>query len=310
MRSDKPERLRKIIMKTISELEAIARQCRVDTLKELRCAQSGHPGSSLSLMDVMVALYFGGFVRHNPADPDWKDRDRVILSVGHAVPGLYSCLSHAGYSPVAKLSGLRQYGTGLEGHAKRHTFPGIECSSGSLGQGLSVGVGLALAAKLRSEASRVVVLMSDGEQEEGSVWEAVMSASKWGLDNLIAVVDKNGNQINGHTSVVMPTLDPIADKYRASHWVARDIQGNNMAEVMDGMKWAMEAKGPAVLISHTETGFPISFMRGDYHWHHGVLTNPLFLKAMSDLKEPVSNEPDESWMPGYQPVTQEEAKQS
>jgi transketolase len=150
--------------------------------------------------------------------------------------------------------------------------------------------------------------MSDGEQEEGSTWEAAMSASKWGLDNLIAVVDKNGNQINGPTSIVMPTLDPIADKYRASHWITREIEGNNMAEVMAGLTWALEAKGPAVLISHTTTGFPISFMLGDYHWHHGVLTNELFLKAMSDLNEPVSGDPNETWMPGYQPVTQEEIK--
>lgn len=295
-------------MRSIDELEEIARQCRVDALKALCCAQSGHPGSSLSLMDMMVALYFGGIIQHDPANPDWEARDRVILSVGHAVPGLYSCLAHAGYASVKKLAGLRQYGTGLEGHAKRHSFPGVECSSGSLGQGLSVGVGLALASKLRSENTRVFVLMSDGEQEEGSTWEAAMAASKWGLDNLIAVVDKNGNQINGPTSIVMPTLDPIADKYRASHWITREIEGNNMAEVMAGLTWALEAKGPAVLISNTTTGFPISFMLGDYHWHHGVLTNELFLKAMSDLNEPVSGDPNETWMPGYQPVTKQETK--
>lgn len=256
----------------------------------------------------MVALYHGGILRHRPAEPDWEGRDRVILSVGHAVPGLYSCLAHAGYASVAQLAGLRQYGTGLEGHAKRGSFPGVECSSGSLGQGLSIGVGLALASKLRSEDTRVFVLMSDGEQEEGSVWEAAMSASKWGLDNLIAVVDKNGNQINGPTRVVMPTLDSIADKYSASHWNAREIKGNNMADVMAGLNWALEAQGPAVLVSHTETGFPISFMMGDYHWHHGVLTNELFRTAMADLNEPVSKDPDETWLPGYQAVTQEATK--
>jgi transketolase len=170
---------------------------------------------------------------------------------------------------------------------------------------LSVGTGIALAAKLRSENTRVFVLMSDGEQEEGSVWEAAMSAAKWKLENLIAVVDKNGNQINGPTRVVMPSLDPIPDKYRAFGWSTREIQGNVMAEVVDGLNWALATGGPVVLVSHTETGYPISFMRGDYHWHHGVFTNELFLKAMAELHEPVSNAPDDTWLPGYQPVTQE-----
>jgi transketolase len=285
-------------MKSVDELEAIARRCRVDAIKALREAQSGHPGSSMSLMDVMVALYHGDLIRHDPSRPDWPDRDLVLLSVGHAVPGLYSCLAHAGYAPVSRLSGLRQFGTGLEGHAKRGTFPGVECSAGSLGQGLGIGVGLALAARLQSRDSRVVVLMSDGEQEEGSVWEAAMSATKWELDNLVAVVDKNGNQINGPTSVVMPTLDPIAAKYQASHWQTREINGNDMAEVVAGLKWAFETENPSVLISHTETGFPISYMMGDYHWHHGVLKDDLFLQAMADLDEPVSPVPDETWKPG------------
>ncbi len=292
-------------MKTVKELEEMARRCRVDALKALWCAQSGHPGSSLSLMEVLVALYHGGIVRHRPDEPDWEDRDRVILSVGHAVPGLYSCLAHAGYAPPAKLAGLRRYGTGLEGHAKRGTFPGVECSSGSLGQGLSVGVGLALAFQLRSRESRVFVLMSDGEQEEGSVWESAMSAAKWNLKNLIAVVDKNGNQINGPTSVVMPTLDPLGAKYEACHWRTRELNGNRMADVVEGLRWALQEGGPVVLISQTETGFPISFMRGDYHWHHGVLTEDLFRKAMDDLQEPVSSSPDETWMPGQQTILEE-----
>jgi len=286
-------------MKTLEELEEIARQARVDAIKALRCAQSGHPGSSLSLMDVMVGLYHGSMVNHRPQEPEWAERDRVILSVGHAVPGLYSCLAHAGYIPVPSLSGLREYGTGLEGHAKRGSFPGIECSSGSLGQGLSIGVGLALSAKVRAETSRVFVLMSDGEQQEGSVWEAAMTAAKWGLNNLVAVVDQNGNQINGPISVVMPGLEPIADKYRAFHWRVRDLNGNSMAEVMEALAWARDGEGPAALISHTSTGFPVSFMMGDYHWHHGVFTDELFVRAMSDLREPVSAKPDASWLPGW-----------
>jgi transketolase len=272
----------------------------VDTIKSLWCAQSGHPGSSLSLMEAMVAIYFGGIARYDPKNPNWEGRDRVILSAGHAVPGFYSCLAHAGYAPISKLSGLRKFGSGLDGHPKRQVFPGIEYSSGSLGQGLNVAVGLAMALRLRAESSRVFVLMSDGEQEEGSVWEAAMSAAKWNLKNLIAIVDKNGNQINGPTHDVMPSLDPIADKYKAFLWQTRDINGNDMAEVVEALQWALTADGPAVIISHTETGYPISYMRGNYHWHHGILTPELFLKAMADLNEPVSKTPDQTWMPGYE----------
>ena len=285
-------------MASTAELAEIARRCRVDTIKELRCAQSGHPGSSLSAMDVMAALYFGGFLRHRADDPDWPDRDFFLLSVGHAVPGLYSVLCHAGYADPKVLKGLRELGTGLEGHAKRHTFPGVEASSGSLGQGLNLSVGLAFGLRQAGRPGRVFVLMSDGEQEEGSVWEGAMSAAKWELGNLVAIVDKNENQINGPTRVVMPSLDPIPDKYAAFGWATREIKGNDMAEVVAGLEWAVEQSGPAVLISHSETGHPISYMRGDYHWHHGVINDDLFRQAMADLNEPVSPTPDDTWLPG------------
>jgi transketolase len=285
-------------MPNVRELEEIARRCRVDTIKALRCAQSGHPGSSLSAMDVMVALYHGGFLRHDPTEPDRTERDRFILSAGHAVPGLYSCLAHAGYAKVPELAGLRQFGTGLEGHAKRGTFPGVEASSGSLGQGLSIGVGLALAARLRASSYRVVVLTSDGEQQEGSTWEAVMSAAKWELEALTAIVDANGNQINGPVATVMPSLEPLPEKYRAFNWDVLEINGNDMGEVTDALEAAMSDSGPTAIVSRTVTGYPISFMMGDYHWHHGVITDELFLQAMEDLGEPVSATPDESWLPG------------
>ena len=135
-----------------------------------------------------------------------------------------------------------------------------------------------------------------------------MSAAKWELHNLIAVVDKNGNQINGPTSVIMPSLDPIGPKYEAMHWKARDIDGNKMAEVVDALNWAIETKGPTVLVSRSQTGFPISFMMGDYHWHHGVLSEELFLQAMADLREPVAARKDETWLPGYQSKDQKELK--
>ncbi len=285
----------------ISGLIEVARRCRVDTLKELWFAQSGHPGSSLSAMDVMVALYHGGFLRHNPDNPSDPDRDYFLLSVGHAVPGLYACLAHAGYAPVAELDGLRKLGTGLQGHAKRGSYPGVEVSAGSLGQGLNIGVGLALAAKMRGKTKRVFVLMSDGEQQEGSVWEAAMFAAKCGLDNLVAIVDANGNQINGSTADIMPSLEPLADKYAAFGWDAREVQGNDMSSVNEALEWATSRNRPSVIISRTTTGYPISYMLGDYHWHHGVITDDRLRQAMSDLGEAVSASPDETWRPGGVP---------
>lgn len=292
---------------TIDELREVARKCRVDTIKELYVAQSGHPGSSLSAMDAFVACYFGGFLRHDVNDPESADRDIFILSVGHAVPGLYACLAHAGYAPIEELNGLRKLGTRLQGHAKRHSFPGVEASAGSLGQGLNLGVGLALGYHKRGLQNKVIVLMSDGEQQEGSVWEAAMCASKYNLGNLIAIVDKNGNQINGPTAEIMPSLDPLAPKYEAFGWAARTIDGNNMAEMVEGLTWAEQQTRPAVLISETKTGYPVSYMVGDYHWHHGVITPERFKIAMAELDETVSPEPDESWLPGGAVHTTREA---
>jgi transketolase len=286
-------------MASTAELAEIARQCRVDTIKELRAAQSGHPGSSLSAMDVMVALYFGGFLRHRAEEPDWPDRDHFLMSAGHAVPGLYSVLTHAGYADPKVLKGLRSLGTGLEGHAKRGTFPGVEASSGSLGQGLNLGIGLAIGLRHAGRPGRVFVLQSDGEQEEGAVWEGAMSAVKWNLSHLVTIVDKNENQINGPTRVIMPSLDPLPEKYESFGWATREIKGNDMDDVVAGLEWAAGQSGPSALISHTETGHPISYMRGDYHWHHGVINDELFLQAMAELNEPVSPTPDDTWLPGH-----------
>jgi transketolase len=279
-------------------LKEIARRIRIETVKSLYAAQSGHPGSSLSIVDVLTALYFGGILKHDPQNPSWEERDYFLLSNGHAVPALYACLAVAGYYPVEKLEGLRRLGTGLEGHPKRGTFPGIEVSSGSLGQGLSVGVGIALGLKLLNKKNRVFVMMSDGEQQEGSTWEAVMFAPKHQLNNLIAIIDKNGNQINGPTKVIMPALDPLADKYRAFHWETVEIDGHNMSQILQAFRQGLSAEKPFVIISHSITGKGISFMEGDYHWHHGVLTESLFRKAMADLGESISEIPDETWLPG------------
>jgi transketolase len=292
-------------MGQVPDLKEIARQVRVLTIKELHEAQSGHPGSSLSALDVMVALYFGGEFRHDPKNPDWPGRDHFLLSVGHAVPGLYACLARAGYGPLDELSGLRKLGTRLPGHAKRHTYPGIESSSGSLGQGLSVGLGLCQGLRLKGRTNRVVVMMSDGEQQEGSTWESIMFAGSHQLSGLVAIVDKNKNQINGPTHAIQPIMDDLESKYTAFGWEVVEIDGNDMDEIIPALVKTLQADHPIAIISHTVTGKGVSYMEGDYHWHHGVITNELFLRAMVDLNEPVSKTRDGTWLPGFVRVSAE-----
>jgi len=266
------------------QLGQTAKQIRRSTAKLLYQAQSGHPGSSFSIIDILTALYFANILKYNPKNPQWTGRDYFLLSNGHAAPGFYATLSHAGYYPLKKLKGLRQINTPLHGHPKRNTFPGVEMSSGSLGQGLSVGIGIALGLKMKNKKNQVYVMMSDGEQQEGSTWEALMFAPKHKLDNLIAIVDKNDNQINGPTAEIMPAMDPLAEKYKAFHWQTIEIDGHNFTQILKAFNQAQKAKGPFMIISHTVTGKGISFMEGDYHWHHGVLTDELYQQALKDLQ--------------------------
>jgi transketolase len=267
-----------------NKLREIARRIRIETIKSLYAAQSGHPGSSLGIIDVLTVLYFGGVLRYDPRRPDWDGRDYFLLSNGHAVPGLYATLAIAGFYPVEKLGGLRKFGTPMHGHPKRGTFPGIEISSGSLGQGLSVGIGIALGLKMRDKKNRVFVMMSDGEQEEGSTWEAVMFASSHKLDNLIAIVDKNGNQINGPTNKILPSLDPIAPKYKAFHWETLEVDGHDFSQILNAFDVAQKANKPFVIISKTISGKGISHMEGDFHWHSKKITKEIFTQAMEKLK--------------------------
>jgi transketolase len=284
---------------SLDELAELARVARVDAIKALWAAQSGHPGSSLSTMDVVVTLYFGGYLRHDPTDPSWEDRDIFILSQGHAAPGYYACLALAGYFPRRELDTLRSLGSPLEGHVKRGTVPGVECSTGSLGQGLNFGTGAALGARLRERQQRVVVMTSDGDQQEGSHWEGVMFAGSRRLPNLLAIVDANGNQINGPTHLIHPVMDDLMSKYKSFEWEAVEIDGHDYEEIVRALDAGFAADGPFVVISRTTTGKGVPFMEGDYHWHHGVITDDLFREAMAALGEPVSPEPDETWKPGY-----------
>ncbi|MGH9857933.1 MAG: transketolase, partial [Acidobacteriota bacterium] len=250
-----------------------ARRGRELAIDAIYRAQSGHPGSSLSTMEMLVSIYFGGILRHNPKNPQDVHRDYFLLSNGHACPGLYAVLAMAGYFPEEDLLRLRQLGANVQGHPHRGSLPGIEISAGSLGQGLSVGIGLAHAHKLARKKNTIYVMMSDGEQQEGSTWEAVMYAPKRKLSNLVAIVDKNKFQIDGATQKVMPGLDPLAKKYKAFNWRVMEIDGHNFTEVFAAFQWAEKARGPAVIISNTIRGKDVSYMEGSEHWHAGAISD-------------------------------------
>lgn len=289
-------------MPTYHDLEELARVARIDTVKALWAAQSGHPGSSLSTMDVLVSLYFGGHLRHRAHEPEWPGRDVFILSQGHAAPGFYSVLALAGYLPRAELSQLRKLGSRLEGHVKRGSVPGVEFSAGSLGQGLNFGTGVAIAIRRAHSDRRVYVMTSDGEQQEGSHWEAVMFAASHDLSNLTLIVDMNNNQINGPVPTIMPIMTSLRPKYEAFGWATQEIDGHDLPSIDQAIRQARLAAAPSVILSHTTTGKGVPYMENDYHWHHGRVTNGLFARAMAALREEVSPEPDASWQPGRTPT--------
>jgi len=252
---------------TIQELEKKAKTVRVDLIKMLTEAGSGHPGGSLSATDLIAALYFDK-LKHNPKKPDWEERDRVIFSKGHVCPLLYACLAETGYFPLEELMTLRKLGSRLQGHpAKNKGLPGIEVSSGSLGQGLGVGVGMALAFKLDKKPNRVYVLMGDGECDEGSVWEAAMSAAHYKLDNICGIVDYNKLQIDGRVEDVM-AVAPLAEKWCAFGWNVIEIDGHKMSDIVAAYDKAAAAKGkPSVIVANTIKGKGVSFMENNPGWH-------------------------------------------
>lgn len=276
--------MKSIDRRLVSLLQRKAKKLRREVIAMLYQAQSGHPGSALSTMDLIAALYFSGVLKYNPKQAASVSRDYFLLSNGHAAPALYAVLAEAGYFSKKELKNLRQLGSGTQGHPHKGALPGVEISSGSLGQGLSVGIGIALALKKKRKKNNVWVMMSDGEHQEGSTWEAIMSASKFGLSNLVAIVDKNGMQIDGNTSVVMPGLDPLADKYRAFNWNVLEIDGHDVLQILNALKGAKEAKEPTVIIAQTIRGRGVSFMENSPHWHAGALTDAQYKQALEDLK--------------------------
>ncbi len=229
-------------------------------------AGSGHPGGSLSAVEIATALYWK-IMRHKPSDPLWKDRDRFILSKGHAAPLLYSVLAECGYFPVSELGTLRKLDSRLQGHADRTATPGVEMSSGSLGQGLSFAIGAALAGRLNAQDYHVYALLGDGECNEGQIWEAAMSASHFKTDNLTAIVDNNGLQICGPNCDVM-SLEPLNDKWAAFGWHVTDVDGHDINQLLNALKKAKEVRGkPAVIIAHTVKGKGVSFMENNVDFH-------------------------------------------
>jgi transketolase len=266
-----------------NRLREIASGIRKSVVASLAEAGSGHLGGSLGLTDIFTALYFS-VLTHDPLNPAWPGRDRVILSIGHVAPVLYATLAHSGYFPMDELMTLRKLESRLQGHPGRdHGLPGLELSAGSLGQGLSVAVGIAIAAKMDQKLHRIFCILGDGELQEGSVWEAAMSGSHHSLDNLIAIVDRNGVQIDGKTEVVMK-LEPLADKWSAFGWHVILCDGNNMPEVLWAFTEALKIRHkPAVIIAKTLMGKGIRAIEGDNRWHGKVPTSEQAVEFIREL---------------------------
>jgi transketolase len=251
---------------SVEELEAMAVDVRCDIIEMIAMAQAGHPGGSLSAADVVTALYFR-VMRIDPNNPDWPDRDRFVLSKGHACPVWYAALAERGYFDKSHLGTLRQLGSILQGHPDMHKTPGVDMTTGSLGHGLSAGLGMALSAKLRHKGYHVWVVVGDGEVQEGSNWEAAMAAAKWDLDNLTAILDRNHLQNDACVDTEMP-IEPLADKWRAFGWHVMEIDGHDMGEIVEALETARTIRGkPTIIIAHTIKGKGVSFMENVAEWH-------------------------------------------
>lgn len=268
---------------TDQELAKIANEVRRGIVTGVHAAKSGHPGGSLGAADIMTYLYFEE-MNIDTADPHKADRDRFVLSKGHAAPGLYSVLANRGYFPVEELETLRHIGSRLQGHPNMNDTPGIDMSTGSLGQGISAAVGMALAAKHWGDSYRVYTLLGDGECEEGQVWEAAMFAGNHALDNLVAVVDHNGLQIDGTIDEVNSAM-PLADKFRAFKWHVIELaDGNDMAQIEAAFAEAREVTGaPVAIIAETVKGKGVSFMENQVGWHGKAPNDEQFEQAMAEL---------------------------
>ncbi|MCP6726465.1 MAG: transketolase [Patescibacteria group bacterium] len=268
---------------TILELEKKANTIRQQVIIMLQKAGSGHSAGPLGMADVFAALYFS-ILKHNPKKPEWAERDRLILSNGHICPVRYAAMAEAGYFPKKELATLRQFGSRLQGHPERLKLPGIETTSGPLGSGLSQAAGMALVGKMDKKSWRVYCVMSDGEQNAGQTWEAVLFAAKNKLDNLVAIIDRNNIQIDGYTEDVMP-LNPLGEKYEAFNWNVLEIDGHNIEEIIDACSHAKAVqKQPTLIIANTIAGKGVSFMENKYEWHGKPPNKEEAKQALKELK--------------------------
>ncbi|OGZ03153.1 MAG: transketolase [Candidatus Liptonbacteria bacterium RIFOXYB1_FULL_36_10] len=269
--------------KKVKNLELLANTIRQDIIEMLVLAGSGHVAGSLGMADVFSALYFH-ILNHNPKKPNWSSRDRVILSNGHICPVLYASLARAGYFPLEELKKLRSTHSRLEGHPHFSSLPGIENTSGPLGSGLSQAIGIALAFRLDNLKNRIFCLMSDGEHDTGNTWEAIMSAGKYRLNNLTAIIDRNNIQIDGFTEDVMP-LESLRAKYESFNWHILEIDGHNIEAIIDAVN---EAKAiyekPTAIIAHTIPGRGVGFMEHDFSWHGKPPTEREARAALLELR--------------------------
>jgi transketolase len=266
----------------VAELERRAKEFRREIIKMISAAGSGHPGGSLSVIDILTALYFH-ILRHNPKNPSWAERDRLFLSKGHASAALYTCLAYAGYFPREWLGNYRKFGSPLQGHPDVHMLPGIEMPGGSLGQGLSVANGCAMAGKMDGRDYRVFCVLGDGEIDEGSVWEATMTATHHKLDNVTAILDANTAQQTGYTKDIKNT-DPKADKWRAFGWTVYEIDGHDFNQIL----WALQPERvvpdkPTFVVAHTIKGKGVSFMEGAIEFHGKAPTAEETKRALEEL---------------------------
>jgi transketolase len=251
---------------TLDQLAAMARQIRQDIVRMIYHAGSGHPGGSLSVTDLLTALVFHE-LRLDPEHPDWPDRDRLVLSKGHAAPALYSALAHRGFLDPNVLLTLRQIGSPLQGHVDRRKLPALEASTGCLGQGIGIAVGMALDARLAKRPSRVYSILGDGECQSGLTWEALMAGGHYALDNLVVILDRNGLETDGKTEDLMG-IEPIADKFRAFRYDTLEIDGHSFPAIFGALAHARATKGhPTAIVAKTVKGKGVSFMENQYAWH-------------------------------------------
>lgn len=268
----------------VAKVEEMANIIRQDIIEMLEKAKSGHPGGSLSAADIVAVLYFQE-MRIKPEDPAWPDRDRFILSKGHAAPVLYAALAEKGYFPREELLKLRKTGHFLQGHPDMKKIPGVDMSTGSLGQGISAAAGMALAGKLDGKDYRVYALLGDGEMAEGLVWEAAMAAAHYKLDNLLAILDYNGLQIDGANREVMDSL-PLVEKWMAFGWEVFEINGHDIEEILLTLTEAKTVKGkPSIIIAKTTKGKGVSFMENEVGWHGSAPSSEQAEKALAELRK-------------------------